>query len=245
MNNLYSDLAEVYELMYQTFINYEEEFLFYSKLLESGNCQTVIEIGCGAGQLAPRFAQAGLLYTGLDLSVEMLAIARQKHPELTFLQADMRHFDLKSPKDGAIMTGRTISYLLEGQDVSDCFNAVRENLKKGGLFCFDFIDASRFIPRINETEKITHHANHGERRFFRDSFWKMNLAHAWAFDWRSIYFEEQATGPIKIGEDQSTIRTFTKDEMLLFLNIAGFEVLECLDRPSYAFDTYVMVARSL
>jgi SAM-dependent methyltransferase len=243
MNNLYTDLAEVYEAMYQTFINYEEEFQFYAQLLENGNCRSIVEIGCGSGHLAPRFAGAGFQYTGLDLSTEMLAIAQHKYPQLNFLQADMRHFDLPEPTDGAIMTGRTISYLLHSQDVADCLASVRRNLAKGGLFCFDFIDASRFIPQIREGEKIIHRAEYNGRQFYRDSFWKMNPMHGWAFDWHSVYYEALGEKTIRLGEDRSTIRTFTKDEIELFLHIAGFEVLDCLDRPSYAFDTYVMVVR--
>ena len=141
------------------------------------------------------------------------------------------------------MTGRTISYLLHSQDVADCLASVRRNLAKGGLFCFDFIDASRFIPQIREGEKITHRAEYGGRQFYRDSFWKTNLAHGWAFDWQSVYYEETSGKAIHLGEDRSTIRAFTKDEIELFLHLAGFEVLDRLDRPSYAFDTYVMVAR--
>ena len=243
MHNLYTDLAEVYEAMYQTFINYEEEYLFYSHLLKEGGCHSIVEIGCGSGHLAARFAGAGFRYTGLDLSADMLAIAQQKYREADFLQADMRHFELSKPVDGAIMTGRTISYLLNGPDVSNCFAAVRRNLKKGGLFCFDFIDASRFIPAIREDEKIVHRAAHGGRHFFRDSFWKTNLQYGWAFDWQSIYYEEVDGLTVKIGEDHSTIRAFTRDEIELFLALAGFEVLECLDRPSYAFETYVIVAQ--
>lgn len=243
MNNLYTDLADVYEAMYQTFIDYEDEFRYYAGLLQSAPGQSVLEIGCGSGHLAPRFAEAGFQYLGLDLSAEMLAIAQQKHPNLRFMLADMRHFTLPQPTDGAIMTGRTISYLLHNQDVSDCFASVRRNLHSGGLFCFDFIDANRFIPPIADGKKVTHHAQQAGRSFHRDSFWKPNLAHGWAFDWQSDYYEDTSGATVHIGGDHSTIRTFTRDEITLFLHLAGFQVLECLDRPSYAFETYVIVAQ--
>ena len=37
MANLYTDLAEVYEAMYQTFIDYEEEYQFYADILKKSN----------------------------------------------------------------------------------------------------------------------------------------------------------------------------------------------------------------
>jgi SAM-dependent methyltransferase len=245
VNNLYAGLAEVYEAMYQTFINYEEEFLFYSRLLHDAPGRAMIEIGCGSGHLAPRFEQAGYAYNGLDLSADMLALAQKKSPASSFMQVDMRHFDLPEPVNGAIMTGRTISYLLHNRDVYDCFVSVRRNLTPGGLFCFDFIDASRFLPRLRPEEKIVHRATHDGRSFFRESFWKPNLEYGWGFDWKSTYFEETDTKSAPIGEDQSTIRAFTKDEIFLFLQLAGFEVVSCTDRASYAFETFVVVGRRI
>ena len=245
MSNLYAGLAEVYEAMYQTFIDYDSEFLFYSGLLQEAPGRSMVEIGCGSGHLAQRFEQAGFGYTGLDLSADMLAIAQKKSPESVFINADMRHFDLPVPADGAIMTGRTISYLLQNRDVYDCFASVRRNLTPDGLFCFDFIDASRFLPRMRPEQKIVHRAAHDGRDFFRESYWNPNLEHGWGFDWKSTYFEETGGAPHPVGEDHSTIRSFTRDEIFLYLQLTGFEVLQCIDRPSYAFETYVVVARGI
>jgi hypothetical protein len=44
MSNLYNSLAEVYEAMYKTFINYEEEFKLYQQLLLKYNFKSVVEI---------------------------------------------------------------------------------------------------------------------------------------------------------------------------------------------------------
>lgn len=245
MSNLYAGLAEVYEAMYQTFIDYGEEFDFYSRLLQEAPGRSMLEIGCGSGHLAPRFEQAGFEYTGLDLSADMLALAQKKSPGSSFLQADMRRFDLPEPVSGAIMTGRTISYLLHNRDVYDCFASVRRNLPVGGLFCFDFIDAARFLPRMRPEQKIVHRAAHDGRQFFRESYWNPNLEYGWGFDWKSLYFEEKDGAAHAIGEDHSTIRSFTRDEICLYLQLTGFEVLQCIDRPSYAFETYVVVARGV
>ena len=230
--------------MYRTFIDYEAEFAFYAQLLDTQKGGSVVEIGCGTGHLASRFSQAGFPYIGLDLSADMLEIARRKHPDGVFLEADMRQFDLPELADAMIMTGRTISYLPSNQDLHNCFAAVRRNLKAGGLFCFDFIDASRFIPAIYGGQKVVHRAEYNGQRFFRESFWQPNLLCGWAFDWQSIFYREQQDESVRIGEDHSTIRAFTRDEIELCLKITGFDVLKCLDRASYAFDTYVIVAQS-
>ena len=47
MNNLYTNHSEIYEMMYQTFINYDEEYAYYSDKLKKYNAGSVIELGCG------------------------------------------------------------------------------------------------------------------------------------------------------------------------------------------------------
>ena len=242
MSNLYTSLAQVYEAMYKTFINYEEEFALYKQLLVKYHCQSVVEIGCGAGNLAGRFIKDGLNYTGLDISAEMLAIAKKNNPACTFFQSNMQHFILPQPVDAAIITGRTISYLHSNKDVNESLFAINKNLKPAGVICFDFIDANKFIPGIKE-QGIWHSAVVGNKKFKRESFWSLNLTEGWSFDWLSVFYEESpAGGLIKLGEDNSTIRAFTKDEIMLFLQLNGFWVKEIMPRITYAFDTFVVVA---
>ena len=70
-------LADVYEAMYKTFINYDEEFRKYQQLLHKYNCDAVFEIGCGIGNLARSFADDGFNYIGLDSSGDMLDIEKK------------------------------------------------------------------------------------------------------------------------------------------------------------------------
>ncbi len=77
MSTLYKSLANVYEAMYKTFINYDEEFRVYQQLLHKNNCDAVFEIGCGTGNLARSFADDGFNYIGLDSSGDMLNIEKK------------------------------------------------------------------------------------------------------------------------------------------------------------------------
>ncbi|CAN5687683.1 hypothetical protein BH10BAC2_BH10BAC2_04000 [soil metagenome] len=246
MNNLYSSLSAIYEAMYQSFINYEDEYNFYSAILLKHHCNAVLEIGCGTGNLASRFIDGGFTYTGIDLSDDMLNIAEKNNPQYSFIKADMRDFKLKLKVSSAIITGRTISYLITNKDVYDAFISINKNLTTNGIICFDCIDANKFIPLIKDGEKIVHKATVNNKKFHRDSFWKVNFSQSWAFDWLSVYYQEEDNGNlVKIGEDNSTIRAFSKDEIGLLLQLTGFTVKEIIDRPSYAFDTFVVVAKKI
>ena len=245
MNHLYTSLAEIYDGMYRTFINYDDEFNFYSKILENYRCTQVLEIGCGTGNLAGKFLRNGFRYTGLDLSEDMLTIARRNYVGGEFVKGDMRDFYLPAEFQAALITGRTISYLVSNTDVYDAFVNFNKHISSKGIVAFDCIDASKFIPLIKKDEEVIHQASFEGRTFIRESFWNINFHQSWTFDWRSVYYEDHKGELKKIGEDTSTIRAFTKDEMGLLLKMTGFEVVEMQDRPSYAFDTFVVVARKL
>lgn len=244
MNNLYKKYAEVYEMMYHTFINYNEEYDFYSGKLKKYNCHSLFEPGCGTGSLANRFIKTGFDYTGLDLNKAMLEIARRKNPGVDFFETDMRNFQLPEKKQACIIAGRTTSYLLTDMDVMDSFRSINTNLQDGGIVCFDCIDAEKFIPLIKNGKQVVHKAEFEGRKFHRESYWSVNNIQDSLFNWNSVYYEEDQQGKLQeTGIDNSVLRSFTKSGMCLFLEHCNFTVKEIEDRPSYAFDTFVIVAQ--
>lgn len=242
MGNLYNDLAEVYEAMYHTFINYEEEYILYSDLLKKYDKSEVLEIGSGTGNLAQRFLANQFRYTGLDYSKEMIAIARKKVVKGVFLEGDMQNFQLSAPVESVIITGRTISYLLNNEAVNATFSTIHSNLKSKGILCFDFIDANQFIPTIANGKVITHKASFKGIDYSRTSHWSLNLEGGMNLKWDATYYKKVEKELVKIGEDNSIIRTFTLNEMEIFLGINQFEIKEVIEKPAYAFPTYVIVA---
>lgn len=246
MSNLYSNLSVVYEAMYQSFNDYEAEYLFYSEILVKYHCKTLVEIGCGSGNLVSHFANAGFDFLGMDLSEEMLFIAKEKSPNAQFIKKDMRDFDLQTKLDAAIITGRTISHLTTNNDVVDCFKSINRSLINEGILCFDCIDATKFMPQVESGKIIIHKASHEGKHYKRESHWSKNLATGFTTDWASVYYEVAANDTLtKLGEDDTVIRSFTKEEITIFLALNGFSVKEIIDKPSYAFDTFVIVAQKI
>jgi len=58
------------------------------------NGPRILDIGCGTGVHAPLFTANGYEYIGIDASSEMLALARENHPDCCFRQMSFRrlHF---------------------------------------------------------------------------------------------------------------------------------------------------------
>lgn len=245
MSNLYKELATVYEAMYHTFIDYQAEYTLYSGLLKKFQKKQVVEIGCGTGNLVPYFIANGVEYTGVDLSEEMITLAKNKVPNGQFLQGDMRDFALEKPAQSIIITARTISYLLLNKDLNIAFANINKNLEMGGILCFDFIDASQFVPIVAESKDIIHTANYQNTSYIRKSKWHLHFDYGMGFKWESVYYKKDGTALIEIGQDNSNLRTFTKDELTIFLRLNGFEIKEMTARTTYAFPTYILVAEKI
>ncbi|MFV8354693.1 class I SAM-dependent DNA methyltransferase [Flavobacterium sp. XS1P32] len=246
MANLYDEkMAPIFDAMYQTFINYDEEYQFYNHLITQLNCKTVLEIGSGTGNLAKRFLENNQEYIGLDLSENMIALAQKRNKNGIFMRGDMREFKLDTKVDCALITGRSTSYLITNDDVQAAFRSISKNLNKGGILIFDFIDANRFIPFIKENEIILQEAEHEKVKYFRNSNWKTTSAENFMLEWTAQYYTLKNNKKEVIADDFSIVRVFTLNEIQLFLFLNGFEIIQTIDRKTYAYDTYVIVAKQI
>jgi len=243
MTQLYTTYADLYHKMYQSFIDYDEEYQFYKTLLDKNGVNSILEIGCGTGQLAKRFLRDGYSYTGIDVSAPMLEYARKALPSHHFHQMDMRDINLPAKFDAVIITARSISYILSNADVIATFRSVKNVVKDGGVLIFDFIDAKNFIPSINENEVISHEVVIDNVRYKRESIFERSIATSWNWIWKSTFMKEEEAGYQEIGSDEAELRAFTQDELEIFLSLTGFKVLQVLDRKVYAFHTKVIVAQ--
>ena len=89
-------------------------------------------------------------YVGLDYSENMLTLVKKKNPESSFVKDDMRDFSLTKKFDAALITGRSINYILTDYDLRNTFSSIFRAHHPKGCFIFDFIDAACIIPYLNE-----------------------------------------------------------------------------------------------
>jgi hypothetical protein len=127
--------------------------------------------------------------------------------------------------------------------VEATFESVYKNLKTGGIFCFDVVDANRFIPTIYHGKKLRHTAIFGGIEYFRDSELSVDKnAQSWIYNWLSTFYKKENGKDILLGKDDSSVRAFTRNDIEILLKMTGFEILEVIDKPAYMFDTLVFVA---
>ena len=222
MTQLYSTLAEIYHEMYQHVFDYDKEFYFYDSLLKAHNCQKILEIGCGSGMLARRFLGNGYDYLGLDLFDEMLEIARREVKSDRFIRCDMRNLSFNLQFEAILITGRSISYVIENKGIIDTLTGVHKSLKDDGLFVFGVFNADQIFDNFDDFEQNIEHNNKIIRRI---SHLEMNLTTGWTYDWTAKYIIEQ-NNEISEYDDITTLRAFIRDEIELFLKLTGFKIKE-------------------
>lgn len=122
--------------------HYEDNFSFVHRygrevleLLDAEPGATVLDLGCGNGALTQALQDLGYQAIGLDDSADMIAGAREAHPDLVFVQANAIDFSLDTPAD-AIFSNAVLHWIDEANQPS-LIRSVARALKPGGQFVFE------------------------------------------------------------------------------------------------------------
>ncbi len=182
-------------------------------------------MGCGSGMLARRFISNGYDYLGLDLFNEMLEIARLEVKSDKFIQCDMRNLTFNKQFDAVMITGRSISYVVDNRGILDTLKGVNKSLVDNGLFVFGIFESNGIFDNFDDFEQ---NIEHGNKKIKRISKLKLNLSTGWTYDWFAKYIIDEG-GETSEFDDLTTLRTFTKDEIMLFLKLTGFKIEDLLE----------------
>jgi len=234
MTQLYSTLANIYHEMYQHVFDYDKEFEFYDSILKKHNSHRILEVGCGSGMLARRFINNGYDYLGVDLFNEMLDIARSEVSSAKFMQCDMRNLPFQNQFDAVLITGRSLAYVIENKGIIDTLKGIHASLIDKGLFVFGVFEANGIFDNFNDFEQ---NIEHGNKKIKRISKHKKNLDTGWTYDWFAKYIIEDGEKTTEF-DDTTTLRAFTKDEIMLFMKLTGFNVNEIIEEAK----TFTVIA---
>lgn len=140
--------ADVYDAIYST-KNYESEALALKGLIEQyktteGN--ELLDVACGTGLHLPYIVD-DYQVTGVDLSEQQLEAAKKRLPDLTFVQGDMRDFDLHHQYDVVTCLFSSIGYVHPYEDLKQAIKNMANHLKPGGvMFIEPWLQPGVFDP---------------------------------------------------------------------------------------------------
>lgn len=98
----------------------------------------VLEIGCGGGRIIDYLISKGIKpenITGLDVTPELLSIARKKLPRVNFVKTNVLDATF-TPNSFDLIVSNMVFHHLNGNELTKTFNSVYKWLKKGGYFFY-------------------------------------------------------------------------------------------------------------
>ena len=144
----YETLAAMYDALMDD-VDYEAWADYIDRMLQKhgGPGKRLLDLGCGTGCISIPLAQRGYQVTGVDISEEMLAAAREKSRALQ-LDIDWRKQDLISLQlfdeagnemvfDAAIATFDVFNHLTDPEDLQMLFHTLNPLLTDEGVLLFD------------------------------------------------------------------------------------------------------------
>lgn len=144
----YKHLAKVYDVDWGSFaLNYVH---MISKILVAKKIDKakILDLACGSGNLAIRLAKSGHIVKGIDISHEMIQVAKKKSvyiQNVSFEVEDMTRFIVEEEYDVITCTYDSINYLIREDDVKKMFAKVFVALNNTGIFIFDFNTEQQYI----------------------------------------------------------------------------------------------------
>ena len=137
----YTDFAYIYDKLigqdYEKWADYIEDIFAKNNLKPS----LVLDLGCGTGSITNILAKRGYDMIGVDISPDMLNVARDKATEegldVLYLCQDIREFELYGTVDAIICTLDVLNYITDPDELKQVFRLVRNYLNPDGIFIFD------------------------------------------------------------------------------------------------------------
>ncbi|MFI9360866.1 class I SAM-dependent DNA methyltransferase [Kitasatospora sp. NPDC053057] len=103
----------------------------FAELVRESGGGEVADLGCGPGRVTAYLNGLGLSVSGIDVSGEMIALARRAHPQLRFQQRTMADLDLPDGALGGILAWYSVHHT-PGDQLPALFAEFRRVLAPGG-----------------------------------------------------------------------------------------------------------------
>lgn len=231
---MYEDFAKVYdELMRE--INYEQwtDYVYRLLLNAPEKVTSVLEFGCGTGNITCELAKKEFEITAVDLSEEMLTVADEKVDALglqnvRFFLGNMSSFQIGEKFDAVISCCDTVNYLPDMEAIQSFLFCSYEALKPKGLLLFDINTPTKFKEVIKDNTYVYD---------LEDVFcvWENEPDfEAGRMDYQLEFFTKQENGLYaRYGENQSQY-IYTVEDIYFCLKNAGFTNIKV-----YTFGTFI------
>lgn len=175
-----------------------------------------LDLACGTGVLCEILHEQGIQANGMDFSEGMIAIARERNPEISYEIADMIQYRPEKSFDLVTCTGDAMNHIIDLKDVEQIFKNVYAYLNTGGYFIFDILKGNEdssgepFLLDFSDKVKAQFSISQNQQGM-------INLKTK-VFENGQLQFEENITETLH-----------DPDEICQLLKKTGFQMVRCTD----------------
>ena len=231
----YKDLAEYYDVLELDSENTLKMNNFLGDIFRSYNVKSALDMTCGTGAQTIELKKKGYDIAALDISKEMLNVARKKSKDLAikFYQGDIRTSKI-GKFDAVIAIFNAIGHLSK-KDFGIAISNISDNLKNSGLFIFDIFNLDfmksggfikhRFIDKAKEHSGIKYVRFNKNTIDYKNGIMGVN---------QEVYIQE-GLGKPKIIKEKWDMQIYSSKELTEILKKYGFKVLKFYGGPEDVF----------
>lgn len=176
--------------------------------------ETSMDLACGTGVLCEILHGQGIKASGMDFSEGMIAIARERNPEIDYEVADMITYRPKKQFDLVTCTGDALNHIMDLKDVEQIFQNVYGYLREGGYFIFDVLNEKE-VPMAEPIDLDFSEEIKAQFMVTHDPDGRINL--------QTIVFENGE----KQFEENIKETVHDEKEICRLLTKTGFQILKC------------------
>ena len=206
--------------------------------------QTVLDLACGTGTVSELLHCRGFDVVGVDLSEEMIDVARSKSGNVEYHAVDASQMDLGRSFDLVLSLFDSLNYITDAETLRRAIINVGKHTHTGGLFIFDvntiYALSNHFFDQANMSESAN-----------PKYIWTSKFDHSTRICTVNMIFEikDEHGRPVQFKEVHVQ-KGYTLEELGQMLTDAGFETLNIYNaykfrKPTRRSDRVFFVARKV
>ncbi len=229
---LYTKYAWLYDIIYKKYIKKTVPKIidFVEHVFSTDaerQVEKILDLACGTGGPTLELARRGYIVVGVDLSEEMIQIARNKAEKqglsnnVSFIVQDMTKIDYREEFDAVTLFFTSINYVLSDDDIQELFKRVYRALKPGGVFIADTLNILTNANRLIEGIPVHWRIDIDDKNIVvLDTVLMDSISQI--INWnRTIILQDKES--VKIIPDKHVLRGYTGNELKLLARNVGFK----------------------
>lgn len=238
----YSDFAYVYDTFMDQ-VPYEKWHKDIVRILKEHKIDDglILDLACGTGVMTRALRDSGYDMIGVDISEEMLDVAREAEyasleyaddwdepdvstneddePSILYLNQDMTEFELYGTVRAIVCLCDSINYLTDEAEVEKCLKLVNNYLDPDGIFIMDFNTPEKYAA-IGDSVIAE---NREDCSFIWENFYD---ASAQINVYELTLFIEEEDGLYRRSEETHVQRGYSEEEMRGLIDRSGLILLD-------------------